>query len=172
MLSKTVFALVLCCLFLVACGGETQEDPTKSTDKSPAAEAKLMLDAAPANPVAVKDMKDDLAAEGDVVVFGRIREFYDGFSGFTLVDQKMRHCAERPGDMCKTPWDYCCEDAGDMVKHSVTVEVHKDGRIIKSTLDGLGGMDKLKDVVVRGKASKDKQGNVVIIADGIFVRNQ
>lgn len=171
MYSKLILALSLCCLILVGCGGEA-EDNAKTKTKATTKDVKLMLDTAPANPVAVKDMKDGLATEGDVVVFGRIREFIEGFAGFTLVDQRMKHCAERPGDMCKTPWDYCCEDSGDMVKHSVIVEVHKDGRIMKSNLDGMGGMDKLKDVIVRGKATKDSQGNVVIQANGIFVRNQ
>ena len=88
MYSKTILALAVSCLCLVGCVVE-KETSTENDTAPVTKDVSLMLEAAPSDPVAVKAMKDGLTGEGDVVVFGRIREFYEGFSGFTLVDQKI-----------------------------------------------------------------------------------
>ncbi len=165
---SVVIVTIIACLS--SCGDSSSPTENNGTSSSQPAKAGLIMKSAPQDSMAVKAMKDSVQDGDEVIVHGRIREFVEGFAGFTLVDEKMRHCDERDDDNCKTPWDYCCEDSTEMVNHSVTVEVHKDGRISKSNLSGLGGMDRLKDIVVRGKVKKSADGNVIVIASGIFVR--
>ena len=48
--------------------------------------------------------------------------------------------------------------------------VDADGKIIKEDARKLLGLTELQTVVVRGAAERDDEGNLTILADGLFVR--
>jgi hypothetical protein len=89
-------------------------------------------------------------------------------AAFTIVDPKVPHCAPEEG--CPTPWDYCCTQ--DEVKGNIaTIKiVDKDGNPVSKDAGPLLGVKELDMVVVQGKAQRDKEGNLSVHADQVFVK--
>jgi hypothetical protein len=115
-----------------------------------------------------KDAKD----QQDVVVVGRIggrvNPWVKGSAVFSIVDRSLKPCNEIPGDTCQTPWDYCCE--ADLPKATVLVMVMDEhGKILKTDARELLGVKELDTIVIRGKAKRDKAGNISILASKMFV---
>lgn len=115
------------------------------------------------------------SSQGDkVLVRGRIggsaAPFVDGRAMFTIVDASMLACSDTPGDGCKTPWDYCCEQPADIARHAATVQVTgADDSVLRASLKGQGGLRELSTVVVRGTVAQIDDGVLVIDADTISV---
>ena len=154
---------------LVSCGGKVQESIEASKHLT-AQDAVVVLTEEPDGVLDVIDMKQKVKNGDEVVVFGRARVFNKGLSQMVLTGTAVKHCAERPGDTCETPWDYCCEESSDVNAHSISVEVHEDGRPLKESLEGFAGLKLLSDVVVKGRAEKDDSGNVRVVASAIYLR--
>src|SRR5690348_16160813 len=75
--------------------------------------AGLILKEAPAGAKDVSVLKKD-AKEGDeVVIRGQVggdeKPFVNKRAIMRIVDMKLPACNAKPGDSCKTPWDFCCE---------------------------------------------------------------
>ena len=78
---------------------------------------------------------------------------------------------ERAGLQCSA-WSACgdlgtavvsCEDPGGLRDGTISVEVHENGRVMRSGLKGDDKLDHLDVVVVRGKVSRDDAGNVIVV---------
>jgi len=133
--------------------------------------ASLRLDAAPANPSSVLDLRTSAADGAEVVVTGRARDFIATRALFTIADMSLHSCAE-PGDKmddCPTPWDYCCVEPNKLAQGTAAIELHDGPEIAKGSAQGWNGLDHLKQVVVKGRLAKDASGNLKVIADGVFV---
>ena len=173
-MKMSVLFLGVCCFVFVACGGEKKDETNgqakTETTTEVSFEDRVILKSEPSDAVAIRGMKESSKTGDEVVIHGRIKDFLGGFAGFTMVDEEMKHCAERPGDQCQIPWDYCCMDANEMIACTVSVEVREGKLPVKKSLESLGGMNQLADVVVKGKVEKSKDGNVIVVADGIFVK--
>jgi hypothetical protein len=157
---------IMLAITLAACGKDDKE-VTKSGETG-IARFKLA-----AEPLGVKDVvvvKNEAKVGDEVVVFGRLRKFGDGYASFILTGQAMKHCAERETDTCQTPWDYCCESPTDLAAHSLNVEFRNGERPFKKNINGIGGLKLLADVVVKGKVAEIRDGNVTVSAEGFFVR--
>jgi hypothetical protein len=174
-LSVPVLALVV--FVSTGCDDRSAQNtaPPAATPAEPLP-ANLMAAAAPANAKGVAEVRK-VAADGDaVVVRGRIagqeNPFTEGRAQFQLVDLGVRSCAEMPDDKCPTPWDMCCEDKKDIAANSVTVQVvGEDGKPLKATLDGVGGLKPLSEVSVKGKLKKSPDGNSVMVnATELYVK--
>lgn len=172
-LRGAVVAALLCSL-LAGCGG----DPGGSTgggdaSSTPAVRATLpealALQAEPSDAKSVAAVVAELNGKAPVVVRGRVGIEGKEQAWFTLVDLAQKGCVDM-GDECKTPWDYCCTPADVLAKESATVEFRSEGKLAKGCALGFHGLDHLKEVVVRGEASKDAAGNVTIVADGVWVK--
>lgn len=115
------------------------------------------------------------AKEGEtVLVRGRIggsrSPFVDGRAMFTIVDASVLACSDTPGDSCRTPWDYCCEQPEDIAKHAATVQVRgTDGAVLRASLKGEGGLRELSPVIVRGTVAQTDGTVLVIDAEIIAV---
>jgi hypothetical protein len=136
--------------------------------------ASLFLAGAPADAKDIKDAKPTLKAGDKVVLAGRIggsREpFVSGRAVFTLVDPRLKTCADDPADTCKTPWDYCCEAPEDLNANMATVQVvGAEGQPLKTGLDGVHGLKPLAKVTVVGTVAKADSKNLLVRAEGIFV---
>jgi hypothetical protein len=184
---KTVSALGVMAILLavmVGCGSDTTSRETKikvtgTSDLSstaPKLPEGLVLTAAPAGAKDVGATKKEAKDGETVVIRGRVggREsdvFTPGYASFYLGDMKLTPCNEKPGDACKTPWDFCCDDSDVITANLVNVEARgADGKPLKIDLKGVQGIDLLSILVVKGKAvKKENDPNVTIIAEGIYV---
>jgi len=107
----------------------------------------------------------------EVVVEGRISNVVKGFATFNLVDAELYYCGKgQAADECKTPWDYCCVDAGERAAATLSVDARgADGKVLAGALPGLRLLDL---VVVKGRLEKDDHGNVTVVATGWFTRER
>jgi len=133
--------------------------------------AVLALAAEPAGAVAVKDVIANVKDGDRVVALGRVGEAGGEQAYFTLADASLLACTEMPmPDACKTPWDFCCTAADELATSCATVEFRENDALRNGSVIGFSGIAHLTTVVVSGTARKDAQGNVSILADGLFVR--
>jgi hypothetical protein len=166
--------LLLAALVTVGCdpGGGSSERPAPA---GPSAEgARYLLSSEPAGARGVADTRRE-AKDGDaVVVVGRIggqeNPWVEGRATFQIVDPSLKSCKECE-ENCPTPWDYCCTPKEELLKMMTTVKVvDGQGRPVPTDARQLLGLKELQTVVVRGKAKRDDQGNLTVLADGLFVR--
>jgi hypothetical protein len=136
-------------------------------------ESEMVLKKEPKGAVDILALKKDVKDQQDVVVVGRIggrvNPWVKGTAVFPIVDRSLKPCDEIPGDMCKTPWDYCCET--NVPKATLLVMfVDETGKVIKHDPREMFNVKELSTVVVQGKAKRDKAGNVTVLASKIHVR--
>lgn len=172
MLRFTMFGtLSVAAALMLGCSSDKSGDETGGD--APAADgARFVLAAEPAGATAVQATRQDAKDGDEIVVVGRIGGAPDpwvkGRAAFTIVDESLKPCSEE--ESCPTPWDYCC-DLTVLKDNSAFVEFIDDGgQVVKSDAKKLLAVKELQTVVVRGKAQRDKEGNLTVRADGIFVR--
>ena len=137
------------------------------------ADSKFLLEKEPKGALDVVAVRKAAKDQQDVVVVGRIggrkNPWVKGFAAFPIVDRKLTPCSEIEGDTCKTPWDYCCE--ANLPQATVLVLfVDENGKMIKKDARALLHVKELQTVVVKGKARRDKAGNVTIMASKLHIR--
>jgi hypothetical protein len=134
-------------------------------------------------PKDAKDIKETKASaqkgdikKGDTVTLqgrigGRAEPFVKGRAIFILADGRLVACNEKPGDACKSPWDFCCETQESLKANTATIQVTgTDGKPLKIAAENAGGLKKLAKIVVVGTVSEvTKEGAFVINATKIFV---
>jgi len=117
-----------------------------------------------------KDAKD---AE-EIVIVGRIggsrNPWIKGRAAFSIVDPSLRACSDIPGDKCKFPWDYCCETDKLPAAMVLVKFVDEQGNVVKADARELLELKELQTVVIRGKAQRDEEGNLTVLASGLFVK--
>ena len=143
---------------------------------SPSAEvAKYFLDEEPAAAKSVVDAKKSAQDGEEVTLVGRIggseSPFVSGRASFTVVDLSLVPCNERPGDSCKTPWDYCCDTDILPASTAVVKIIDGEGKTVAKDAQKDLGMKELQTVTVKGKAKRDEAGNLVVLASAVFVKN-
>jgi len=136
--------------------------------------AGLILKEAPAGAKDVSALKKDAKEGDDVVIRGQIggdkAPFVNKRAIMRIMDMKLPACNTKPGDDCKTPWDFCCETPETLKANSATIECcNADGKPLKVELKGMNGIDNLSVVVVKGKVTSRIGDNLIIQASGIFV---
>lgn len=159
------FLLIFLALLPLACGGKEQPPKTPA----PAA-VDLKLTADPGEALSVLEAKEKGPGE-EVVVEGRISNIVKGLVTFNLVDDELLYCGRGgAADDCKTPWDYCCVDAGERAAATLSVEARgTDGSVRAGKPSDLRLLDL---VAVKGKLEKDAHGNVTVVAAGWFQRER
>lgn len=157
---------------LVGCGnGEVAE--TASTAAAPSQDTNYIATSEPAGAIPVGDARQSAEDKDEVVLVGRIggsaKPFVDGIAAFTIVDPKVPHCSAEEG--CPTPWDYCCEQG--QVKDNIAMVkiIDAQGKPVAEDARELLGVKELSTVVVRGKAQRDPEGNLAVLADQVFLKN-
>jgi hypothetical protein len=128
------------------------------------------LKTAPADAKPVAEVRANAKTGDKVVVTGFVggstEPFTGGAAALTLVDASVKACTE---DHCPTPWDYCCEPVENLRKNMVTIEFREKGTLLKTSARGFHGLDHSKKAVVAGEAKRDEAGNVVVIANGVYI---
>ncbi len=153
--------------------GNSNSVPASTVAAIPA--ANFLTGEKPANAPYLTSVKTN-SNVGDKVMFearvgGRANVFVDGMAIFVAADPKLVSCDQRPGDHCKVPWDYCCEDFEAMKNGMATIQIIDDaGLPYEVSAEGQGGLQPLKTVVILGVVSeKGDDGNFVVDASSIWV---
>lgn len=167
---------------LVGCEQKPQTPPTPAAGgaaaQQPAAELPKALFAA--GPIAdaqdVLAVKKSAEAGKEVVIHGRVggREdpFVAGRAIFIVADMSLPPCNARSADMCKTPWDYCCEPKDALTAATATIQVvGADGKPLKIDLSKTPELQPLTEVTIKGKVSQ-KEGEQILVIDAqsIYVK--
>ena len=175
-MNLTRIAVLALPLALVAC-----EKPQAGKPAAPAAPkaavvlpTSLFLAAEPKDAKPVEDAKKGSAAGQPVVIRGRIggsgEPFVENRAMFTIMGPGLKACSDNPGDECKTPWDYCCEQSDDIAAHMATVRIAgPDGAPLKTSVKGEHGLKELSDVIIVGKIAQAEGSVLVVDASGIFI---
>ena len=168
---------LLSALIVAGCRQSTDQGTSTKTNGVGSDGAAYLLADEPAGAKNVLELKEAAKDGDDVVVIGRVggsqKPFLDGLAGFTIVDASLKACTDRPGDTCETPWDYCCEDPTDLRKATVLVKfVDDSGKTLKKNARDLIGLSPLQTVVVRGKAKRDVDRNLTVLASALYIRGK
>ncbi|MBM82617.1 MAG: hypothetical protein CMJ78_18800 [Planctomycetaceae bacterium] len=112
----------------------------------------------------------------EVILVGRIgggeNPWIEGRAAFTVVDGSLKACSDIPGDDCPIPWDYCCETDKLPPSTALVKVVDDSGSLIKTDAKKLLDVKELSTVVVKGKAQRDDDGNLTVLATGVFVKKK
>jgi len=138
---------------------------------------KYLLAAEPAGARGVKEARQEVKDGDEVVVVGTIggsvKPWIEGRAGFWIVDPSLPSCKnmEMEGEVCPTPWDYCCTPKEMLVKAMATVKVvDANGQTVPTDARELLGVKELQTVVVKGRAKRDDEGNLTVLAEGVYRR--
>jgi hypothetical protein len=136
-----------------------------------AGNSEYLLNEKPAGAQTVGAVKQIEEGSELVAVEGRIggseAPFVDGLAAFTIVDPAVPHCTLEEG--CPTPWDYCCQTDKLKDNSALVKIVGPDGKPIAHDARELLGVKELARVVVRGKAQRDENGNLTVLADKVHI---
>lgn len=166
---KTTWILLAAASFLASCK-ETPISSTASPTSAPSETLRRVLAAAPADkPEAIHVVRSSAKVGDDITVSGRImgnlKPFVDGRAAFILGDPEiLTPCSERPDDDCETPWDNCCDSPEDKKRATATIQiVDADGRVLKETVEGVAGLEKLAHLTVSGKVAEGSSADLLLI---------
>ncbi|MFN0137301.1 MAG: hypothetical protein ACKVS9_14455 [Phycisphaerae bacterium] len=175
-------SILLATLAFAVAGCDSKSPPQGSsgaaagTPKAAAAQLPpdLFVAQPPEGAVAVGKLKADAAAPTSIVVYGRIggrkEPFVAGSAMFLLADMSMKACSELEGDLCATPWDYCCEPKENLSKMLATVQVlGPDGKPLAVGLDGTNGLKPLAELTITCDIASREGGALVLTAKKIYV---
>lgn len=148
---------ILFIVALTACGDSKPDKPTASSGGTATAlPATLLSDKAPEGALDVVAARGAAKAGDPIVLRGRVggkeKPFSDAVAVMVLADDKaIKACNETPGDSCESPWDFCCEESATLAASTATIQAKDaDGKILRSTFRGLGGIKELSELVIAG----------------------
>ncbi len=160
---------------IVAVVGCTQES-AEQTSASSVDGAMFTLSNEPEGAKEVIQVREDAEDGDEVVIVGRIgggeNPWIDDRAAFTIVDNSLRACSDIPGDGCKKPWDYCCETPKLPTSTALVKVVDESGDLVQTDARQLLNVEELSTVVVRGKAKRDDDGNLTVLASGVYVKKK
>jgi hypothetical protein len=151
-------------LFISGCGNDAPESSAPIAEKLPE-QLFAKISADPISVVAAKALKQGQSVIVKGKIMGDRQPFVDQRASFLLGDPAViTSCDLRHGDGCKTPWDTCCDDSTDIQKSTLNIQVlNPQGRIIKASLKGAGGLKELSQVIVKGKIDASSSAESTII---------
>lgn len=143
--------------------------PAAGNSSKAAPDPAYLMTAKPANAQGVGAAAQSTNEE--ITVVGRIGGSADPFvtdvAAFTIVDPAIPHCSDDEG--CPTPWDYCCKTNELKGNTALVKVVGKDGTPVSKDARTLLGVKELSVVIVAGKAQRDAEGNLTILAQKVHV---
>lgn len=106
---------------------------------------------------------DEITLAGRIM--GSAKPFVEGRAAFILGDPAvLTPCNEHPGDDCAKPWDTCCDTAKDKKTGTATIQiVGTDGKVLRESLEGVGGLQNLATVTVTGKVAAGSSADLLIV---------
>lgn len=165
----SVPAWIVGCQQTTSSSGDAQKTPGEVREG-----AKYLLAAEPADAKGVIQVREQAKDGEAVVVVGRVggskEPCVKGRAAFTIVDPSYQSCDER-GEMCETPWDYCHATKDEMTRATAMIKVvDSEGKTLAQDVQDLLGIQPLETIVVQGRAKRDENGNLTVLAEGIYIR--
>lgn len=174
--------MVQCLMFAVAAGSfcltfvglQDAGEKKQSTATTPVLPSGFFLEKQPDGAKTVEEIKEAAKPGDKVVVRGRIggskNPFIEKRAVFTLMGAGLKACSDDPEDKCKTPWDYCCDTAEAIAKHSATIQVvDAAGAPLRMGLKGTNGLKELSEVVIQGTVKEAKDKVMIVNATALFL---
>ncbi len=165
---KTTCLLIASIAFLSSCDKKTAG--TSAPPHEPSAALAAVLGASPTGePQSIATARTTVKPGDEITLSGKImgtaNPFVDGRAVFILGDPNvLTACNETPGDNCETPWDACCDSPEDKKRGIATIQVlDAGGRILKETIEGTAGIEKLAAVTVTGKVAEGSSPDLLIV---------
>lgn len=158
-------------VFLAACGDSKKEAPAASGESTNGntLPATLLADKAPDGALNVVAARA-AAKPGDPIVLhgkvgGKMKPFSDAVAVMVLADlEAITSCDKNPDDGCETPWDFCCEEPAKIAASTATIQATgADGKVLRSTFRGLGGIKELSELVIAGTVDKASTPEALIV---------
>jgi hypothetical protein len=167
---KTIVTLATLCL-LASCEKKSEPAAASTASKAaPSAELSKVLSAAPTGTAQAIHTARTTAKPGDTItlsgkIMGNESPFVAGRAAFILGDPEiLTPCNEMPGDDCETPWDVCCETQDEKKQGTATIQiVDAEGRALKESLEGVGGLENLAKVTVTGKVAEGSSPDLLVV---------
>lgn len=138
--------------------------------------ATLLADKAPKGAVSVAKARETAQAGEAIVLRGKIGGRAVALTPKTAIavladETALKPCNAIPGDACVTPWDYCCESPEKLKASTATIQVRgSDGKIVRTTLRGLGHLKELSTVVISGTVDAASNKDILIVnATSVYV---
>ncbi|QDU77487.1 hypothetical protein Pan97_45570 [Bremerella volcania] len=175
---KTILSLILIMalsLVSLGCNRSSGDSNEARNDGAPSPEmAKYLLASEPEGAQEVIAVRESAKDDEDVTIVGRIggsaNPWVEGRAAFSIVDPSLKACNDIPGDACEKPWDYCCETDKLPGATALVKVVDENGEVLKADARQSLKLDELQTVVVRGKAKRDAEGNLTVLANSLYVR--
>lgn len=175
---QRLWALSLITLAAVSC---SKNEPTEEANQAEAngiAEA-VLAQAAPDGALSVVQARAQ-AKVGEAItlrgkVGGKMTPIAEAAAILVLADEKaITSCDEKAEDTCPTPWDYCCDESSTIAASTATIQVRDaDGKVLRSSLRGLGGLKELSRLVIAGTVDAASTPEALIVnADQIHVESE
>jgi len=173
---KHILLTTLLLSFFVGCGNpNTNDDQTNAAGVIPSS---FFASTRPVDVVDLVTVKET-ARTGDKVTFlarigGRKNaSFISSLAMMIVADPGLVSCELMSDDVdhCETPEDYCCENPATLTKSLGTIRFLDDqGEMFPFSVEGSGGMEILKYVVVTGKVHDiNEKGVFIVDASKIWV---
>ncbi len=170
MKTKTTCLFLATAVLLASCG-KKEATVTAPTVSAPSAALSAVLAAAPKGETKSIHLIRTTAKPGDEItisgkIMGNEKPFVEGRAAFILGDPEvLTPCNANPDDKCSTPWDACCDSPEDKKRGIATIQiVGADGRVLKETVEGIGGLENLATVTVSGKVAEGSSPDALIIS--------
>ena len=170
---KTTCILITAAALLASCKKEevsTTAPAAAPSATSPSSALSKVLNASPTGEAKSIHLIRATAKPGDEItvsgkIMGNAEPFVEGRSAFILGDPEvLTPCNANPADKCSTPWDNCCDSKEDKKRGIASIQVmDADGRVLKESVEGVGGLAKLADVTVSGTVAQGSSADVLII---------
>jgi len=135
---------------------------------------KFLLVEEPGGVMCVSNVRDALPSDQDVAVLGRIGGIDDpwtpGEASFVMSDPALISLGEDDHE-CGDDCPYCAKKQKEQMKSMAFVQiVDEEGRVLRTDARKLLGIQEDQMIVVRGRASLNRSGHIVIAATGLYVR--
>lgn len=169
---KTTCILITAAALLVSCNKEkaTSAAPAAQPASSPSPSLSKVLATSPTGEAKAIHLIRTTAKPGDEItvsgkIMGNAEPFVEGRAAFILGDPEvLTPCNENPDDACKTPWDVCCDSKEDKKRGVATIQiVGADGRVLKESLEGVGGLANLAVVTISGTVAEGSSADLLLI---------
>lgn len=162
---RVVQGILISVVAVIGCGRGPQGETSISSN------SQYVLAKEPDGALDVMDFREKAKDGEPVVVLGRlgggVKPWIDGRGAFLLVDERIvATCKE--GEKCEEGCPHCAQalaEATTMVKF-----VDESGKVLATDARQILGAKEPAIVVVQGIASRDKSGNVSVVAEGVYIR--
>jgi hypothetical protein len=159
--------------FTAGCGSSTVPDAPASDAATPTPDILAEVFVAVPRPdtvAPIPKIRKQVAPGDDIVleakVMGVMHPFVENRALFVVGDESIITSCDliSDDDHCKTPWDACCEDPGNLRAGTATIQViDENGQVLRHGLRGMNGLAELSRVRIAGSIAEGSNGDVMII---------